>query len=240
MKFLIVSVLIWSGFLSDLPRVEALTVSNLVDRTRDYLRDTSSDSSRQRFTNTVLIRFFQDCQEDIINRTWMMEGRTNVSLVSGTREYSLPSDYLKPTRVRFNNKALKEVTIEGFLDDEGRDWTVVTGTPTVYYIRRSTLPYIGFYPAPNFSSGSTVEIDYVRAPVELTAIGDTPFTANSTDLQLYHRVLPYCAAEKGWLINGRGDIAVYYHQLYENEMLRVKETLGTMPNYRPGFQGRKN
>ena len=71
---LIKTFLLWLGLLTATSSpVGALTVSAVIDRARDYLRDTSTQVNRQRFNDTILIRFINDCSEDLMDRVMTLK-----------------------------------------------------------------------------------------------------------------------------------------------------------------------
>ncbi len=216
----------------------ALTISDLVTRSRLYLRDTATDTSRQRFSNATLIEFFNEAQEEIVDQTWCLQDRVYYDLTASTQEYTVPTDFIKPLGVWISSQAIAEMTIRGELDEGNKNWSLNTSTPTAYYIRRSSsVVVIGFYLTPSTTTTGQVRMDYLKSPATLSSTLDTPLGSGVYDLKPYHRLLALYAAYRGWMINGRPDLAAPYYQQYAAGVVKMKENLGTMPNYRPGMVG---
>lgn len=221
-------------------QVSAMSVSELNTRARIYLKDTATESNRQRFSDADLLVFYNEAVSDMIDSTWCLTASTTISIVgsttTSTQEYDLPSNFIKPTGVWLKNKAISEITVRGYLDDKGTDWTVTKSTPTMYYIRNIGSPKIGLYPSPSFSDTDALKIEYIMQAEQLTSGTSIPFNGR-TDLYQYHYIIPVYAAYRGWMLNGQLEIANNMLQQYLAFIKRMAENIGKMPNYKPGLTG---
>ena len=232
------AVALWLGLSS--PGL-GLQLSELRDLTRLKLRDTTSDSNFQKFTDARILTLLNEAQRQIVNQTWLLSGTTTFGLVSGTAEYPMPDDFLAPLRVTISNKALEETTYQG-LDADRTDWTTRSSTPTAYYITgysNSLLPtQMGFVAKPSTNSVNSVTVFYAKRAADLVSDTDVPFGGKKIFLS-YHDLLTDCAAGMGWLIQGRADLAGGYFTICGSRSEQLKRNNGMMPNYNPSLRGER-
>ena len=219
----------------------SLTLSDLLTRTRVYLRDTNSDPLLQRFSDTQLTRFFNDGQDEINIQTWVVISSTRINLLPGTTEYSLTSDFILPLRVTVNNRPIVERTFS-FLDASQTDWVSSSGTPDSFYVRvDSSLvagvsrESIGFVPVSTFSM--TADVQFLANPVDLSASGDTAFGSDNFRLVSFHPVLCYYGAYRGFLAMGMVDEAALYYREYVNMTALMESVVKSRLSFNPSFRG---
>lgn len=224
-------------------RVYALTLLDLRTQCRFYLRDTASDPARQRFFDSQLNTLLNNAQREVNNRIWAIINSTSISLISGTTEYLLPTDYIFPLRVTVNHIPIPERSLS-FLDDSGNNWVQdSTGVPREYYIKVSSplvagairKESIGVHPT---SSGTmTMTIDYLSQVTEMSASGDIPFGADNRRLYDTHYVLAYYVSALGFMAMGMKEDAMFYFNLYNSMVLEMESINKTRLLYNPNFRG---
>lgn len=218
---------------------EALTLSELLTRTRVYLKDTSS--TLPRFSNTQLTGFLNDSMQEANLRAFSVVSSTFVNLISGTTEYSLPSSNVVVLRVTVNHLAVPERTLS-FLDDKGTAWVLdSTGTVQAYYLRISSSlvdgvssESIGFYPR---SASGMARIDFLATPTDLSLGTDVPFGSDNKRLYPFHHALAYKAAYMGYLAMGDLDMALIYLRDYESQVQALEATSKTRLSFNPNLRG---
>lgn len=222
--------------------LEALTLSDLLTRTRIYLRDTAASSIRQRFSDTQLTLFLNDSQKEANLRAFTVVSSTRFSLTPGTTEYSLPDNNIVVLRVTLSHNPIPERTFS-FLDDSNLSWvTDAAGTPKEYYVRTSsslvagvTRESIGFHPV---STGTLLaSIDYLSQPSDLTSLLDVPFGVDNKRLYAYHHILAYRSAYLGWTAVGDFNMAGIYFREYEALIPILESTTKTRSSYNPNLRG---
>ncbi len=213
----------------------ALTASAVIDRARIYLRDNSSDTGRQRYSDAQLLGWLNDAQNEANSYGWVLRSSTTVTLVSGTTEYALPSDFMATWRVEYSRRKLDQTSINE-LDATSLGWKSASGVPQKYYLYVSTATWIGFYPAPVSTSTGTVTIYYVSQPATLTATSETPFLG-WPQLTPYHPALAYYIAYRGLSALGDTTLADRYYQEWANWLEIMRTGSLKMPDFNPGFKG---
>lgn len=150
-------------------------VSALITRARTRINETSTTFH----TEANLIAYADEAQKYIVRETKCLEDiDTSTTIVSGTQEYALPTDYIAIRRITFDGIKLVSVDFTD-LDEAGLDETYCTGTPTNYYIWED---YVFLYPIPGDSDvGKTLRIFYYKSPATITASTDTLETRTAYD-----------------------------------------------------------
>jgi len=158
-----------------------LTGTNLLDRIRDTLQDTTS----VRWTEAELLNYINDAQREIVNfRPESSATTTNVQLVTGTKQ-TLPSGGFRLIKITRNmsdasggatgKRAIRIVNVD-ILNTQEPDWhdgNVSThGTTVKHYVFDDDDPR-NYYVYPGVSGNAYVEIVYSAAPTDLSAASET-------------------------------------------------------------------
>ena len=224
-------------------KVYAISLSDLRTLTRFYLRDTASDSSRQRFSPSQLNTLLNNAQREINNRIWAVIGSSSINLTAGTTEYTLPTTFIFPLRVTVDHIPIPERTL-AFLDDSDKNWIQdSTGIPREYYIKVSSplitgvtmKEVIGIHPT---SSGTMImNVDFLSQVTDMSADSDVPFGSDNRRLYDYHYVLAYYAASLGFMALGMKEDSIFYFNLYERMTLEMESLNKVRLFYNPNFRG---
>lgn len=217
-----------------------LQLSEMRDSVRRRVRDTTTDTSRQQFSDTQVNAALNEAQRNFINQTWVLSNTTSFPLINPQREYYMPSDFIVPLRVVISSVSLKETTLHE-LDGEGVNWTTSVSTPNAYYMERTfgSNVVMGFYPLPRSTTTfNVVKVYYAQQGTEMSSDSDEPFRSR-IDLQQYSDCLVDYASGILWLTQGIPELAKPYFELYTARIDRVTKNLGSMPNYNPSLSGNR-
>lgn len=217
-----------------------LQLSDLKTNCRTALRDTTSDTNFQRFSDAQLTSFVNDGQNQINNVVEPLLGAYQFDLTAGSREYALPTDFKAMYRVTLNNQRLQGTGYNA-LDANFTNWTTGTSTSTMYYLNAyssvTASIQIGFYPTPRFTtSGKSVLLFYFQAPALLVSDTDVPFNGRRS-LYAYHDLLTHFCAMRGWAVQNRTDLAKIYGDLFSQGVVAMKNDINFMPDYNPAATG---
>lgn len=218
----------------------SLTLSDLITRSRLYLKDTSALTNRQRFSDTQITSFINDGQSEVNARTWSVVNSTTIGILAGTTEYILPPDFVVPVRVTVNNVPIPERTLS-FLDSAESSWV---GDPSSnireYYIRVDSPNFttareaIGVHPVS--SATATMLVQYVAQPTLLSNSSDIPFNG-AYRLTPFHQALAYYAAYRGYLIIGDTGSAAVYLKDYMDLMTVMESDDRVRALFNPNIRG---
>jgi hypothetical protein len=220
---------------------KALTLAEIRNQIRVNMRDTNTDTSTQRYSDSILNTQINAIQGDINNFTWSVESSSSYVLTPNTTYYSLPSNFLGMKRVLFKDKNGASIQLSEYSEKQVTDTTPnyersSIGAPTRYFTRQSksagTALEICYLPIPPNTSTGTVRMDYAVQVTDLSGDSDVPFNGLST-LYPYHEAIVYGVTSRLKFIEGKASEAQTYEILFEAEEQSMKSGSGTMPNFRP-------
>ena len=212
---------------------EARQLSDLRSDVRVLISDSGGIGARYRFTDTQITDLLNECQRDAVAQTWPLIKATNIALVAGTTYYGLPNTFLAVKRVTWRNRVLPEKSPVSL--DSTKEWETVSGVPQNYFITFASRTTIGIYPWPaDSSSTGTIKIDFYSQADDLSATTDQPFN-NVREFYPMHHALAYCSASRLAAIDGQGDVAGLYLQLYIQTLSRLGGTAMGRPSYTPSI-----
>ena len=223
--------------------IKAQTLSQIRTEVRRNIRDTASDSSRYKFSDSLLTDLANNAQREIVNATWLCDKTSTYVLLGRTTYYDLPNDLIAIFQVEFKNSGgqtieLNETSLKQ-LYDKNPDWTRQTGTPVEYVVRQptstaTTALSISYIPIPTNTSTGTVTIRYYNQVADLSADADIPYDGRR-HLYPYHYAIVDHVTARIKLIEGRSDEATLYIQLFQNDISVLRDRIGRAPNYNPSF-----
>lgn len=231
------AVILLSLLLAPLAGIHALTAAEIISRARVMLRDNSSDTTRQRYSDAELLNWANDAQREANGFAWVLQSSYTFTLRGGTTEYFLPSDFQAPWRVIYKNKKLDQTSFNQ-LDAESAGWTTTSGEVQRYYLYLATSPVIGFYPAPVSTSTGTATVYYLQQPTDMTSTSQTPWNGWA-QLAPYHSGIAYFLAYRGLWTVGEVDLANRYLEEWNQWISVMKAGLMQAPDFNPGFGGRR-
>lgn len=204
---------------------QALTLSGIETQIRRNVRDTSSDTSLQRYSDAYIDALINEGQRDVINNTWAISKSSSISLVSGTTYYLLPTTLIQISRVTADSANLPEIDLTQLdFESNNTDWAN-SGTPKYFFLDRSTVTAIGVYPYP--SASGTLKVTYFSHATDLSSDTDEPFNALD-NLAGYHDLLVYYVSARIEVIEGRADLAKYYEDIYLSRLQVMNTNVGVV------------
>ena len=223
-------------------RATTLYASDVLARARVNLRDQSTSPNRQQFPDSTLLQFLSDGQREANAQNWLIQSSYTFTLTLGVTEYAMPSDFMATMRLWYQppgSAYLKlDQTSMDQLDAQSSGWTNAAGTPTKYYIDRSTANiYLGFYPAPSVASSTgPVIVYYVQQTVDLSTTTQVPFNNNNI-LQPYVSGLSYYVTYRGFMAVEETELADMYLKYWLNFLGLMRTGTTKTPDFNPGFVG---
>lgn len=166
----------------------ALTLSDLLTRTRDILGESATGSF---WTDAELSRSINDSLDELSQQI-LIPANTSGSIAANDTTLSLPSDFIELDAIAVDNRILTEITPrEMWL--KNRTLTD-TGQPVVFWW--SALRQIFLYPKADTSY--TYQLFYFKELPDLSLSSDSPAFDGR-----WHFILAFGAAWRAWLKMGR-------------------------------------
>ncbi len=157
----------------------------ILSEIQTMIGDLTSDPNHDRYTTTAIGTELDNSQD-----TWNVEAKiitatTNVTLVSGTRQYALTT--LTGTPISFPRTTHKGIDLakrsKAYFDHlTGYDWTTDIGTPTEFYIEATdpSNQYITVRPVPQSGDvDGALVVEYVKRHTPMSASTDVPFMSGA-------------------------------------------------------------
>lgn len=216
-----------------------LAASDLISRARTFLKDASTNATRQQFSDTQYLQWASDGQREANAQNWLIQSSFTITLAVGTTEYAAPSDFLFPNRVWYQQpgQPLTKLPASSFNDLDARSpgWQSVTGTPIAYFVDMTTSTvYIGFYPAPTTTSTGPVIVYYVQNTVDMVSTNESAIPFNGwLALQPYVSALPYYMAYRAYLVLEEDALAKEYLNYWVNFLLIMRQGINRQPDFNP-------
>jgi hypothetical protein len=197
---------------------------------RRIIKDTDTNTSRQRWSDTILNTRINASQGKIAAITMCLSKRVSpdVSIVANTQEYALDSKFLAEIAVQMLDSNSQWVrlskTSEEELDNKNANWRGINGTPGSYYIARG---YIGLSPYPDFSRTTALRMDIYCRPDDLsTDTGSTGTPFNNKDLLTdFHDTIVLDVARRCKISEGLKDDAKLLLDEFDNRIRDMKSVL---------------
>ncbi len=233
-------------FLGLVTGAQALTLSEMRTQIRRNIRDTSTDTTVQAFSDATILSYVNEGQKEMNLLVWSVIGSTTITLATNTTYYSLPDNLLAVNQVSYSRTSpagtveLKEVS-ERSLQQSNPDFERQTAGPPVNYFTRQSLTggnaiLLGLVPAPSSSAAGTLMVQYISQPADLSGDSDVPFDG-LLHLAPYHNLIVYYVSSKLTMIRGRTDESTAYATLYGAGLQLMTQKVGQRPNYNPGAVG---
>jgi len=220
----------------------ALNRGNIRSQIRYFICDTSTISTQQRWTDSILNQRINLAQYDICAKTFCLQSRAKIDTVTGTREYILPDDFYTIIRAAFEIStsagdferlgwvSIRKLDLDGSWEDDSN------GKPLEYYIRRNR---IGLVPAPSssYSGSQTLQIDYAEIPDEMNSDTDIPFNGRKR-LYPYHELIVWRVVADCMCDDRQMNMADYYEKKYMTKLGMMKNELNIIPDKQGSFKPR--
>ena len=208
--------------------IYGLTLGNIRDESRALLHDVSTDTAKQRWSNTRFNFVINQGQREMCDVVWSVHNSTTIALLKDTTYYTLPDDLYAIERVVYNGvTVLTEKTITSFDRDDTSWLATSTGTPENFYVSVDNKK-IGFYPVPDNSALANIYIDFIKIPSDLSSDSDIPFD-NVFKYKSYHHLLIYYTVAMINLEESNQTWKDFYY-LYDLGLKRMAEKIGIYPS----------
>jgi len=211
----------------------AMNFGEITVFTRYLVNDNNADPAANHFTGVRISSAVNIIQSNMMTETFPIEKISTIAIVSGQREYSLPTDTFALQRVLIDNKLLPQKSIAKLDDDNS--WQVAgdSQTPTCYYVKHTTASVIGFNVIPSTTNSVIMTIQYVAMPSTLSNDSDIPFDG-LTRLEPFHFGLCFGAAALLCYQDNRSADGDRYWLIYNSIVKNMDTTIRLTPDWQSG------
>jgi hypothetical protein len=193
---------------------------------REILKDTSTDTTQQRWSDAILNNRINRAQGKIAALTKCIGKRgTDIDIVNGTSEYDLDATYLSTVQVQIKDLAGNFSPLEKKTEEELNlyhpYWRQDVGAPGIYYIARNK---IGLYPCPDYSRNGGLRMDYYCRPTDMTQDSDIPFDSKAI-LTDFHDLIVIEACRVSKFASGEKEDYLMLEQEFAKRIKEMKVIL---------------
>lgn len=200
----------------------ALTLATLRTRVRRYTGDVSSDTTKQRWSNSIIDDAINDSLDEFAAQTLLKIDTATDTSVAGDVEYTFPTDAYKLTRIEMNGKTIYPTSMSE-LDMWKRNWRDdTTGEPKWWY-HTSARSWKFYPPCDSGNESQTITYYYYDIPMALTTTTDSPDFAGE-----YHKAIAHGAAAELLTNDREYDLAGVHQAKFEAFKQRAASALRRM------------
>ena len=225
----------------------ALTLSDIETQIRRNVHDTSSDSTLQTYTDSVIDAWINDAQREIVSLTWCIQTSTSYVLTAATTYYAVPTDFIAvvPGKALFLDNGGQQYQLQEFSEAKvyqtDPDFEQTSSGPPTYYFTRfpgdtDDSLEIAYLPVPTATSTGTVTLFYYNRPTDLSSDSDVPFEG-FTHLYPYHYGIVYHVVARIKALEQKMEQSTYWMKEFERVVTTMADRLGRAPNRSPSAQG---
>lgn len=166
------------------------TTSYTAQAIKDRLVRQFGDEAGVQVQDGDIFHWINDGQREIITRTGILKARQTTNLVSGTKDYPVPTDVLKVKSMLVNGlpveyRSYEEAEEYIFNSDPNH---LNAGQPVIWFEWGGTYT---FYPTPNIDLAGGIELRYIKAPTDVTVLS-SPLSIPDTQ---FNMLLEYVMAQ---------------------------------------------
>lgn len=166
------------------------TITKTGQAVKDRLVRQFGDEAAVQLTDADVIRYVNDGQREIAVRNRLLKGVLQTNLVAGQRDYPASNLVLKVVSMLVNGSPVEyrsfEEAEEYLLSTDPKHAN--TGQPIIWYEWGGTYT---FWPVPDTNVTNGIEIRYIGAPTEITALSDSLSIPDA----MFNILVQYCTAQ---------------------------------------------
>jgi hypothetical protein len=124
------------------------------------------DESGVQVTDSDIIRWTNQAQMEVVNKTPIIQATAITQSVIGTQTYAIPPDMIQLESIMFDGNILQPNNFEGIRSELGDD-NNVSGTPMYWYLWANQI-YL--WPIP--STVKSISVNYSKTPTNVSGLAD--------------------------------------------------------------------
>lgn len=143
------------------------TATRTVADVMTYTKRQFGDESGAQLVDSDIIRWINQAQMEIVNKTPIIQATATQTTVPGTQKYPIPADLIQLESVSFGNNYLQQTDFDTIRAQSNANGTYQADCPQYWYVWANQI-YL--WPVP--STAKTLEVNYSKAPTAVTTGSD--------------------------------------------------------------------
>ncbi len=214
----------------------AFNFAEIKSFSRNFALDNNIDPAKNKFNDILISSYVNAGQDYMCNATFCLEGTITYTIVSGQREYNYSSDMVVPKRITLDGVLLLQRSISKLDDDDSWESNLSSSVPSYYYVKHTTYSVIGFDVLPTTTTYTTMSVQYIKKPDQLSADSDIPFDGQDR-LTSYHFGLVWWTAALLCYQDNREADGDRFMNLFSNYISNLTVGSRITPGYLPSRKG---
>lgn len=191
------------------------------------------DPNQTRYTAATYNDAIESSQKQFSMDSKALYKDSAITMVAGTAEYSLPTDFMLEKMVVLNGIELSPITRSELQRKKGEDtWTDDEGTPRWYIVDpEEARKKITLYPTPDSTDGGTaLVLTYYAIPATLSTDASVPLNASTLMTQFHIGLAAYGAWLVMMYLPQTPEISQKRSELFSIYQSKVTEAIQTFGN----------
>ena len=152
----------------------AETFTRTTQDVADRVKVSFGDTSGSQITDTMIIRWINDGQQEIVNNNAILKDTRFANIVAGQADYSFPSDKVQYIEALYiDGRPVRNVTPQEFREFILREDPNLIAKADIPLLWQERAGIITFYPTPQKSFTNGLKMEYVKQPTAVTAISSS-------------------------------------------------------------------
>jgi hypothetical protein len=132
------------------------------------------DTSGSQITDTMILRWINDGQQEIVNNNAILKDTRFASIVAGQADYSFPSDRVQYIEALYiDGRPVRNVSPQEFREFILREDPNLIAKADIPLLWQERAGIITFYPTPQKAFANGLKMEYVKQPTPVTAISSS-------------------------------------------------------------------
>jgi hypothetical protein len=152
----------------------AETFTRTTQDVADRVKVSFGDTSGSQITDTMILRWINDGQQEIVNNNAILKDTRFASIVAGQADYSFPSDRVQYIEALYiDGRPVRNVSPQEFREFILREDPNLIAKADVPLLWQERAGIITFYPTPQKDFENGLKMEYVKQPTPVTAISSS-------------------------------------------------------------------
>ena len=132
------------------------------------------DTSGSQITDTMILRWINDGQQEIVNNNAILKDTRFASIVAGQADYSFPSDRVQYIEALYvDGRPVRNATPQEFREFILKEDPNLIAKADIPNLWQERAGIITFYPTPQKDFEDGLKMEYVKQPTPVTAISSS-------------------------------------------------------------------
>ena len=149
----------------------AETFTRTTEDVADRVKVSFGDTSGSQITDTMILRWINDGQQEIVNNNAILKDTRFASIVAGQADYSFPSDRVQYIEALYvDGRPVRNATPQEFREFILKEDPNLIAKADIPNLWQERAGIITFYPTPQKDFENGLKMEFVKQPLPVTAI----------------------------------------------------------------------